>query len=103
MGSLDSLRARGLMVSFGNASGAAPPFSPLLLAKKGSLFVTRPTLRDYYATREETVEGCATLFDMVVAGKVRPHIGARYPLRDAADAHRALEARETVGSTVLLA
>lgn len=101
-GSLDSLKPRGLMVSFGNASGAVPPFSPLLLAKKGSLFVTRPTLRDYYATPEDTAEGCAALFDMVVAGKVTPHIGARYPLREAADAHRALEARKTVGSTVLI-
>lgn len=101
-GSLDSLRPRGLMVSFGNASGAVPPFSPLLLSKKGSLFLTRPTLRDYYATREDTVDGCTALFGMVASGKVKPHIGARYPLREAADAHIALEARETVGSTVLI-
>lgn len=101
-GSIDSLRPRGMMVTFGNASGAVPPFSPLVLAKKGSLFVTRPTLRDYYRTREETAEGCAALFDVILAGKVRPHIGARYALKEAADAHRALEARETVGSTVLL-
>lgn len=101
-GSIDSLRPRGMMVTFGNASGPVPPFSPLILAKKGSLFVTRPTLRDYYRTRQETAEGCAALFDAILAGKVRPHIGARYPLKDAADAHRALEARKTVGSTVLL-
>jgi NADPH:quinone reductase len=101
-GSIDSLRPRGMMVTFGNASGPVPPFSPLVLSKKGSLFVTRPTLRDYYRTREETAEGCAALFDVILAGKVRPHIGARYPLKDAADAHRALEARKTVGSTVLL-
>lgn len=101
-GSLDSLKPRGLMVTFGNASGAVPPFSPLVLAKKGSLFITRPTLRDYYASREDTAEGCAALFDMVVSGKIRPHVGARYPLREAAEAHRALEARATVGSTVLL-
>jgi len=101
-GSLDALRPRGIMVSFGNASGAVPPFSPLLLAKKGSLFLTRPTLRDYYATREDTVDGCAALFGMVASGQVKPHIGARYPLREAADAHIALEARETVGSTVLI-
>lgn len=100
-GSLDSLRPRGVMITFGNASGAVPPFSPLLLAKKGSLFVTRPTLRDYYATPEETADGCAALFDVILSGRVKPHIGARYPLREAADAHRALEARETVGSTVL--
>jgi len=101
-GSLDSLRPRGMMVSCGNASGAVPPFSPLVLSRKGSLFVTRPTLRDYYATREETADGCAALFEMVVSGRIKPYIGARYPLRHAADAHRALEARETVGSTVLL-
>lgn len=101
-GSIDSLRPRGMMVTFGNASGPVPSFSPLVLAKKGSLFVTRPTLGDYYRTREETAEGCAALFDVILAGKVQPHIGARYPLKEAADAHRALEARETVGSTVLL-
>ncbi|MDZ7780515.1 MAG: quinone oxidoreductase [Gemmatimonadota bacterium] len=101
-GSLDSLRPRGMMVSFGNASGAVPAFAPLELAKRGSLFVTRPRLGDYYATAEETAEGCAALFDMVVSGRVKPHIGARYPLREAADAHRALEARDTVGSTVLV-
>ena len=101
-GSLDALRPRGMMVSFGNASGAVEPFSPLLLTRKGSLFVTRPTLRDYYRTPEETADGCAALFDMVVSGKVTPHIGARYALRDAAEAHKALEARKTVGSTVLV-
>ncbi|MEX2467546.1 MAG: quinone oxidoreductase [Gemmatimonadota bacterium] len=101
-GSLDSLKPRGLMVSFGNASGPVPPFTPLLLTKKGSLFVTRPTLRDYYATPEETADGCAALFDMVVSGRVTPHIGARFPLGEAAEAHRALEARRTVGSTVLV-
>jgi NADPH:quinone reductase len=101
-GSIDSLRPRGMMVSFGNASGAVPPFSPLLLSRKGSLFVTRPTLRNYYATPEETADGCAALFDMILSGRVQPHIGARVPLREAAEAHRALEARETVGSTVLM-
>ena len=101
-GSLDSLRPRGMMVSFGNASGAVPPFSPLVLAKKGSIFLTRPTLRHYYATPEDTAEGCNALFDMVLSGRVVPHIGARYPLKDAAEAHRALEARKTVGSTILV-
>ena len=101
-GSIDSLRPRGMMVSFGNASGAVPPFSPLLLSRKGSLFVTRPSLASYYATPEETADGCAALFDMILSGRVQPHIGARIPLREAAEAHRALEARETVGSTVLM-
>jgi len=100
-GSLDSLRPRGMMVSFGNASGPADPVAPLTLMQKGSLFLTRPTIGHYYRNRAESAEGVAALFDAVGSGKVRPHIGARYPLAEAADAHRALEARETVGSTVL--
>lgn len=96
-----SLRRRGMMVTFGNASGPVEPMSPLLLAKQGSLFLTRPRVGDYYATEEETREGVRALFDMVTSGKIRPHIGARYPLRDVAEAHRALEARRTVGSTIL--
>ncbi|MDX1494718.1 MAG: quinone oxidoreductase, partial [Longimicrobiales bacterium] len=99
--SLDSLRKRGTMVSFGNASGPVDPVAPLTLTKKGSLFLTRPTVAHYYGTREETEEGLGALFDMIVSGKIEPHIGARYPLREVADAHRALENRETVGSTVL--
>ena len=101
-GSLDSLRPRGMMVSFGNASGPVEPIAPLLLSQKGSLFLTRPTIAHYYRNREESAEGVAALFEVVGSGKVSPHIGARYPLRDAAEAHRALEARETVGSTVLV-
>jgi len=100
--SLASLRPRGMMVSYGNASGAVPPASPLELARHGSLFLTRPRLGDYYATPDETVDGCDALFTMVRSGKIRPHVGARYPLREAAAAHRALEARQTVGSTVLI-
>ena len=100
-GSLDSLRPRGMMVSFGNASGPADPVAPLTLMQKGSLFLTRPTIGHYYRNRAESAEGVAALFDAVSSGKVRPHIGARYPLAEASDAHRALEARETVGSTVL--
>ncbi len=100
--SIESLSPRGMMVTFGNASGPVDAMSPLLLAKHGSLFLTRPRLGDYYATAEETNEGVAALFDMVVSGKVRPHIGARYALRDAAQAHEDLEARKTVGSTVLV-
>jgi NADPH:quinone reductase len=101
-GSLDSLHPRGMMVSFGNASGAVEPIPPLLLAQKGSLFLTRPTIAHYYRNRDEAAEGVGALFDVVGSGEVRPHIGARYPLADAAEAHRALEARETVGSTVLV-
>jgi NADPH:quinone reductase len=101
-GSINSLRPRGMMVSFGNASGPVDPVAPLLLAQKGSLFLTRPTIGHYYRTREESAEGVGALFEVVSSGKVRPHIGARYPLAEAAAAHRALEARETVGSTVLV-
>jgi NADPH2:quinone reductase len=101
MGSLDSLRPRGMMVTYGNASGAVEPMAPLLLLQKGSLFLTRPTIAHYYAARGEAEEGVAALFQMVSSGKVKPHIGARYPLKDAARAHVDLEARKTVGSTVL--
>jgi NADPH2:quinone reductase len=102
-GSLDSLRPRGMMVSYGNASGPVEPIAPLLLAQKGSLFLTRPTIAHYYASRDEATEGVAALFAVVGSGKVKAHIGARYPLAEAAEAHRALEARETVGSTILVA
>lgn len=100
--SLGSLARRGMMVSFGNASGPVDPVSPLTLTKKGSLYLTRPSVAHYYATPEEAEEGIGALFDMIASGKVTPHIGARYPLSGVADAHRALEARETVGSTVLI-
>jgi len=100
--SLHSLSRRGMLVTFGNASGPVEPVSPLLLARQQSLFLTRPRLADYYTTPEETREGIRALFDVVRAGEVQPHIGARYPLREVAEAHRALEARETVGSTVLV-
>jgi NADPH2:quinone reductase len=101
MGSMDSLRPRGLMVTFGNASGPVEPMIPLELAKRGSLFLTRPRVMDYYATQEEADEGVGALFEVVGSGKVKPHIGARYPLRDAGKAHEDLEERRTVGSTVL--
>jgi NADPH2:quinone reductase len=101
MGSLDSLRPRGMMVTFGNASGPVDPMIPLELAKRGSLFLTRPRVMDYYSTQEDADEGIGALFDVVGSGKVKPHIGARYPLAGAADAQRDLEARRTVGSTVL--
>jgi NADPH2:quinone reductase len=102
-GSLDSLRPRGLMVSFGNASGPVDPFSPLLLAKKGSLFMTRPRLIDHYSTQEETADGIGALFDMVTTGKILPYVDNRFSLAEAAKAHIELEARKTVGSTVLIA
>ena len=100
--SLDSLRMRGMMVSFGNASGAVPPFNPLLLTQKGSLFLTRPMLAHYTANRDELLALGQELFAVVESGKVRININQTYALADAADAHRALEARQTTGSTVLL-
>lgn len=100
--SLDCLRARGLMVSFGQSSGSVPPFEITTLSNKGSLFLTRPTLASYVATRPELLETAGNLFDVVAAGAVKIDIGQRYALNDAAQAHRDLEARVTTGSTVLL-
>ena len=99
--SLDCLRRRGMMVSFGNASGPVDPFPPALLAQKGSLFLTRPTLYDYIATREELERTASELFDVVTNGKVKVEIAQRFPLSQAAEAHRALEGRRTTGSTIL--
>ena len=101
-GSLDCLARRGTLVSFGNASGAPPPLDPLVLSRKGSLYLTRPTLMDYTATREELLESARALFDVVRRGAVRIRVGQTFPLAEAAAAHRALETRATVGSTVLL-
>lgn len=101
LGSLDCLRPRGLMVSFGNASGPVEPISPLLLSQKGALFLTRPTLYHYIATRPELEAAAGELFEIVSSGKVKIDIGQRFPLSEAAAAHRALEARQTVGSTIL--
>jgi NADPH2:quinone reductase len=102
MQSIDCLAPRGLLVSFGNASGPVDPFSPALLAQKGSLFLTRPTLFNYIAAREELEEASGELFDMIGSGKVKIEIKQRFALEDAAEAHRALEARKTSGSTVLI-
>ena len=102
MGSLDSLRPMGMMVSYGNASGPVPPFDLLLLSQKGSLFVTRPTLMNYTARREDLVALGTELFDMATTGKVRIEVHQTYALKDAAQAHRDLEARRTTGSTILL-
>jgi NADPH2:quinone reductase len=101
MQSLDCLRPRGLMVSFGNASGPVEPISPLLLSQKGSLYLTRPTLFHYIASRAELEQSATELFEMVTSGKVKIEVKQRFPLKDAAEAHRALEARKTTGSTVL--
>ena len=99
--SLDCLAPKGLMVTFGNASGPVAPFEPGLLARKGSLFLTRPTLFTYTATRAGLEQAASELFDVVASGKVKVEIKQRFALKDAADAHRALEARQTSGSTVL--
>ncbi len=101
-GSLDCLAPLGLMVSFGNASGPVPPVSPLVLAQKGSLFLTRPTLMTYTAKRDDLLSTAADLFSVIRSGAVKVRIDATYPLREAAVAHAALEARRTTGSTVLL-
>jgi len=100
--SLDCLARRGMMVSFGNASGAAEPMAPGELARRGSLYLTRPVLGDYASTRAELDTMAADLFQMVTSGKVKIDVHQRFNLRDAADAHRALEGRRTTGSTILL-
>ncbi|HEX9707573.1 MAG TPA: quinone oxidoreductase [Steroidobacteraceae bacterium] len=100
--SLDCLAPRGLMVSFGNASGAVPPISPLELTKRGSLFLTRPTLFHYIAKASDLARGARELFKAVGSGKVKARIGQTYPLAEAAQAHRDLEARRTTGSTLLI-
>ena len=100
--SLDCLRSRGMMVSFGNASGPPPPIAPLELARHGSLFLTRPSLFDYIATREALEAAARAMFAMVRAKKLRVHIGQRYALADAAQAHGDLEGRRTTGASVLI-
>ena len=100
--SLDCLRPRGLMVSFGNSSGPVPPIAPLELSRRGSLYLTRPTLFNYIASRAELAAASRELFEVIGRGAVRIEIGRTYALQDVAQAHRDLEARRTVGSTVLL-
>ncbi len=102
MDSIDSLAPLGMMVSFGNASGAVTQFNPGILAQKGSLFLTRPTLFNYVAKREDLVKAARDLFGVVKSGKVKIAVNQTYPLQEAAQAHRDLEARKTTGSTVLL-
>ena len=99
--SLDCLRRRGLMVTYGNASGPVPAFSPLELSRRGSLFVTRPTLFHYIATRAELQKAASELFRIVAEGGVEIVVGQRFALANAAEAHHALESRRTTGSTVL--
>ena len=102
IGSLDCLAPRGMMVSFGSASGPVPDFSLAELASRGSLFITRPTLFSYAASRAELEEMAADLFEMVGSGKVRIDVRQRYRLGDAARAHTELEARKTTGSSILV-
>ncbi|MFB6374971.1 MAG: quinone oxidoreductase [Bradymonadaceae bacterium] len=99
--SLEVLKRRGMLVTFGNASGPPPAIEPLELNRRGSLFLTRPSLMDYVATRGELVGSTDALFERVLVGDIDVTIGQTWPLRRAAEAHRALENRETTGSTVL--
>jgi NADPH2:quinone reductase len=100
--SLDCLAPLGMMVSFGNASGAVTQFNPGVLAAKGSLFLTRPTLFNYTATRKDLIASAKELFDVVLSGAVRIEVNQSYPLAEAAQAHRDMEGRKTTGSSVLL-
>jgi NADPH2:quinone reductase len=101
-GSLDCLKPLGMWVLFGQSSGKVPPFDPSILLQKGSLFMTRPTLYNYVERREDLLAAGEELFAVVGSGIVRIEVSQRYPLREAVDAHRALEGRRTTGSTVLL-
>jgi NADPH2:quinone reductase len=101
-GSLACLARRGTLVSFGNASGPPDPLDPLVLSRRGSLYLTRPTLFDYTATREELLASAAALFEVLESGAVKVRVNQTWPLRQAADAHRALESRRTTGSSLLL-
>lgn len=101
MDSLDLLRPRGLMVSFGNASGIAPEISPMVLARKGSLFLTRPTMTHYLQSREELLSRCVDLFTWIREGDLKVRIDSEYALADAAEAHRALEGRQTTGKVLI--
>jgi NADPH2:quinone reductase len=101
-GSLNSLRRRGMMALFGQSSGPVSPIDPQVLNRKGSLFLTRPTLHDYVATRDELVQRSNELLGLVNDGSLKVRIGAEFPLVRAADAHRALASRKTTGKVVLL-
>ena len=99
---LNILRPRGMMVLFGGSSGAVPPFDPVILAQKGSLYLTRPTLFAYMATREELVARSSAVFGMIAAGKLKLRIEHTYPLAEAQRAHRDLEGRKTTGKLLLI-
>jgi NADPH2:quinone reductase len=101
-GSLDCLRPLGMMVTFGNASGPVPPVAPAILTQHGSLFLTRPTVQHYVAARADREAAAADLFQQLEAGRIRVRVGGRWPLGEAAEAQRALAARKTTGSLVLL-
>jgi NADPH2:quinone reductase len=101
-GSMKTLTKRGWLIVYGAASGPSPPIDPLALMRGGSLFMTRPTLFDYIAATSELDAAAQALFGMLASGAVKPEIGQRFALKDAAQAHRALEARETIGSTLLI-
>jgi NADPH2:quinone reductase len=101
-GSLDCLRKLGMWVSFGQSSGVPPPFQVLLLLEKGSIFATRPTIAHYLAARSDLETAATSLFAAILDGSIKVNIGREFPLRDAAEAHRALHARKTVGPTVLI-
>lgn len=100
--SLDSLRPHGTMVTFGNSSGPVEPFAPAELAGRGSLYVTRPILFDFIDTRDNLLHACDELFEVIANAALSIRIGQKYALRDAANAHRHMEARKTTGSTILL-
>jgi NADPH2:quinone reductase len=102
MKSLDCLRPMGMMVSYGQASGSVPAFDPSILAAKGSLFLTRPSLMAYTAKREDLLDHARDLFEIVESGTVKIEIKQTYPLSEATQAHRDLEARKTTGSTILI-
>jgi NADPH2:quinone reductase len=101
-GSLQSLARRGMMISYGNASGPVPPVAPLRLMQGGSLFLTRPTMADYTATPEDLAASAKALFDVIGSGKVKIEIGQRFALADARKAHEALHSRDTIGASVLI-
>src|SRR5262249_47878180 len=102
MMSMDCLAVRGMLVYFGNSSGAVPPFDPLILSQKGSLYVTRPTLASYARNTEELQETSDDLFAAITSGKVKIAVNHRFKLADAQSAHKALHSRATTGATVLI-
>jgi NADPH:quinone reductase len=99
---LNVLRPRGMMVLFGGSSGAVPPFDPIVLSQKGSLYLTRPSLTNYIATRDELVQRSSAVFGMIANGKLKLRIQHKYPLNDAQRAHRELEGRKTTGKLLLI-